>query len=399
MGWNWVKNLAHHCNLHIITEGEWKDEIEEAVSSLPQGRNMTFYYNPVPDGIRAMCWNQGDWRFYYYYKKWQKETLAIARNIIAENPVDIVHQLNMVGFREPGYLWKIEDIPFVWGPIGGVKNFPAAYLKRASLKIKVVTRLKNVINGLQIKYGRRVNKALHRADQLISAIPETKAAISKHHGLNSVLIPETGCYIQDDQISHGKRSVDKSFKIIWVGKFDYRKQLGLALRTIAKIKYLEGVEFHVVGTGSEKQRARYKKLGEQLGLNSVVKWHGKVPHAEVENLMQHSQLFFFTSVSDETSTVVLEALSSHLPVLCFNACGYGPIVKGPANNSAGLTVEISNPLQSVNEFADKIKYLYNDRKVLSDLAANCIQRQKELSWGENAAEMVSLYEKIYSNEI
>jgi hypothetical protein len=26
--------------------------------------------------------------------------------------------LNMIGYREPGYLWKL-NVPFVWGPMGG----------------------------------------------------------------------------------------------------------------------------------------------------------------------------------------------------------------------------------------------------------------------------------------
>lgn len=116
MAWNWCTNLAKYCELHIITEGEFKDKIEATVPSLPQGKNMHFYYNPVSEKVRKMCWNQGDWRFYYYYKKWQKKTLEIAKEIVEKYPIDIIHQLNMVGFREPGYLWKIEK-PFIWGPL------------------------------------------------------------------------------------------------------------------------------------------------------------------------------------------------------------------------------------------------------------------------------------------
>ena len=79
MGWNWIVNLANYCNLYVITEGEWKDNIEEAVSHLPQRDNIHFYYNSLPENIRAMCRNQGDWRFYYYYKKWQKKTFEITK--------------------------------------------------------------------------------------------------------------------------------------------------------------------------------------------------------------------------------------------------------------------------------------------------------------------------------
>ena len=78
-----------------------------------------------------MCWNQGDWRFYKHYHAWQYRTYEIALGIIKIYHIDIVHQLNMIGFREPGYLWKIEGIPFVWGPVDAKEKFPIAYLQGA----------------------------------------------------------------------------------------------------------------------------------------------------------------------------------------------------------------------------------------------------------------------------
>ena len=171
MGWNWCIHLAKYCDLHIITEEEFRTQIEETIISLSQKDNITFYYNPVSEKIRHMARNQGDWRFYYYYKKWQKETLKIAKMIVSLHDIDILHQLNMIGFREPGYLWKIEKIPFIWGPIGGLKQFPIKYLKGASNKTILFNRLKNTINILQLKYDNRVNKAFKRANLLISSIP------------------------------------------------------------------------------------------------------------------------------------------------------------------------------------------------------------------------------------
>ena len=73
MSWNWCSHLAKYCELFIITEGEFREKIETVVPTLPQGNNMRFYYNPVPEKVRQMCWNQGDWRFYKYYKRWQKK--------------------------------------------------------------------------------------------------------------------------------------------------------------------------------------------------------------------------------------------------------------------------------------------------------------------------------------
>lgn len=154
MAWNWCINLAKYCELHIITEGEFRDKIETTLPTLPQGKNMHFYYNPVSDEIRKMCWNQGDWRFYKYYKEWQWKTYLMAKDICQHRHIDILHQLNMIGFREPGYLWKIPNIPFAWGPIGGLKQFPTAYLEGCGLKMKLFNHIKNFINIAQINMTR-----------------------------------------------------------------------------------------------------------------------------------------------------------------------------------------------------------------------------------------------------
>ena len=65
MAWNWCVNLAKYCELYIITEGEFRDNIELVVPTLPKGKNMHFYYNPIGgddaskcEKIRKMCWNQ-----------------------------------------------------------------------------------------------------------------------------------------------------------------------------------------------------------------------------------------------------------------------------------------------------------------------------------------------------
>lgn len=42
--------------------------------------------------------------------------------------------------------------------------------------------------------------------------------------------------------------------------------------------------------------------------------------------MRESDLFFFTSIMEATSTVLVEALMNRLPVLCFDTCGMGTIV-------------------------------------------------------------------------
>ena len=390
MAWNWVSNLAKFCELHIITEVEFREKIEEVVPTLEQGKNMHFYYNPVSEEIRKMCWNQGDWRFYKYYREWQWKTYLMAKEICSSEHIDVLHQLNMIGFREPGYLWKLSkesDVPFVWGPIGGLKQFPLAYLQGAGLKMKLFNRLKNILNVWQLKHEKRVDEALKTARLLVSSIPDSYRAIKKYKGLESIVIPETGCFLSEDIPTD--RFDEKELHVMWVGKFDFRKQLPLALRTIA-IANNPNIVLDIYGGGSDEQIASAKRVADLLGITEKVVWHGNQPNDVVMNAMHKAQVFFFTSVSEDTSTVVLEAVSNRLPVLCFDAYGMAAVI----DDKVGRKVALSNPAQSAADFAKLLNNLEHDRKLLKQLSENCKQRQNELSWEEKAKTMVEWYEKV-----
>ncbi|MEA4917160.1 glycosyltransferase [Proteiniphilum sp.] len=392
-GWNMCAHLAKHCEVHIITEEEFREKIESTLTTLPQGENMHFYYNPVPERVREMARNQGDWRFYAHYKNWQKKTLEIAREIIATQKIDVLHQLNMIGFREPGYLWKIEGIPFVWGPIGGMKQFPVAYLQGAGIKTQLFNRLKNIINVLQLKYDVRVNKAFKRADLLISSIPVSYQAIKKYKKRDSVLISETGLSVNSNEVST-KRFYDEDFKAIWVGKFDFRKQLTLALKALAAANN-KRIILNVYGQGNEVQEREAKQLAEDLDVSDQIVWHGNKPHAVVQHAMREAQLFFFTSVNEDNPNVILEAISNRLPVLCFDTCGFGAII----NETVGRKIPLTTPQKSITGFAEHLNMFYINRSLLEELSLNCETLLQQLSWDEKVKQVVSLYRKVLSDNV
>ena len=405
MAWNWVSNLAKFCELYIITEGEFREKIEAVVPTLEQGKNMHFYYNPVSDEIRKMCWNQGDWRFYKYYREWQWKTYLLAKDICSSEKIDVLHQLNMIGFREPGYLWKLSKengVPFVWGPVDAKDKFPVAYLDGASRKTKLFMRLKNFLTVIQLKYSDRVREAARQASVVFSASSNSQRSFKKYMGIDSPLLNETGCYVKEVALAENaimlsdiqgqvpiiqSNNLDKeTFDILWVGKLDFRKQLALALWTIAAIGN-HRVRFHVVGGGETEY---YQQLAIDLGIADWCVWHGAVSHEEVQVLMQKSDVFFFTSVAEGTPHVVLEAIGNNLPVVCFDTCGQGDVVNG----KVGRKIPLSTPMQSVHDFAKVLKDLERNRDLLEQMSENCKQRQVELSWEEKAKTMVKWYEKV-----
>ncbi len=389
MGWNWCVNLAKHCELFIITEEEFREKIEAIVPTLPQGKNMHFYYNPVTPEVRKMCWNQGDWRFYWHYRKWQQRTLEIAKKICEEQKIDILHQLNMIGYREPGLLWKIKGPRFVWGPVGGMETMPISYLKGAGCKTIVFNVIKNIINSLQYRYQQNVRSAAKRADAIIAATSGCQKMLHDYYCRPVHLTNETGCDFLDIEKVEHNRYEKKSFDLLWVGKFDFRKQLGLAIRTISELKDLN-VVLHIAGSGDID---KYQSLAHSLSIEDKIVFHGQVNHDEINTLMQKADLFFFTSIMDATSTVVMEALQNHLPVVCFDTCGFGTVV----DETVGVRIPLSNPNQSVNDFANALRTLYNDRELLAEKSQNCRERMKLLEWNYKAKTMVDIYNNILNS--
>ena len=386
IGWHWSIELAKYCQVIVITEGEFKDNIEKAVEKLPQKDNLTFVYNNVSEKVRKMCWNQGDWRFYYYYRLWQKKTLKIAQEICNKEKIDVIHQLNMQGFREPGLLWKIKGPKYVWGPVGGMGIMPTSYLKEINIKKKAFFVLKNTINKLQYSYQPNVRKTVNRADVLLASTPDEQHVFRTIYNRESYFVNDTGCDISC--LKHDwNRPKDAPLNLIWVAKFDFRKQLALAIRVIAELKDLN-VRLNIVGGGADEDY--YRHLADELSIKDKCVFHGVIAHDEVMKMMLSSDVFFFTSIMEATSTVILEAIGAKLPIVCFDTCGFGPIV----NEKIGRKIPISNPKQSIHDFANVIRDLYHHRELLPKMSEQCEERQWELSWENKAKQMVALYEEI-----
>lgn len=387
MAWHWITELAKMHNLYVITEGEWKKEIEEAVALLDVKDNIHFYYNPVSDKIRSMCWNQGDWRFYWYYRKWQKKTLTIARQICSEHRIDIIHQLNMIGFREPGYLWNIYDTHYIWGPVGGMEIVPLSYLSGMPLSKKTKYIVKNMLNHLQIRYSTRVCKAIHRADIVIAATQGTYNSFVKLHHIKPVYMNEAGCTILEQHTAHNfnKDQLD----ILWVGRFLDTKKLDIAIRTIAKVKDLP-VFLHIVGNGSDTENAMYQQMADKMGISNNIKWYGKLANKKVQEMMNQMDLFLFTSVLEGTPHVVLEAITNCLPILCIDTCGQGQLV----NESIGWKVPLTNPQQNSTDFAAILRRIIINRDEIKQKSDNCKQRQRELSWENKLVTMNKIYQQL-----
>lgn len=386
MGWNFISNLSRIHELYIITESKFKADLDRYFEIHPKEKKYYKFYFIEKERHKTLrkFWPPS---YYWFYKDWQKKALVLAKELDVKENFDIVHQLNMIGYREPGFFYHLNK-PLVWGPIGGFNITPWNFMWTMGVRGFIFYSMRNTINLFQMRFNRRVTKAIDKANALLCATSDDAKYIKKIWGKDSILIPEVGLHKYQD-IKPIKR--EGRLKICWSGILADRKSLNLLLESLALCPNRDNVELHIIGDGDN--RKKWEKQVLRLALKNVI-WYGWVKREEAIEIMQQCHLFTITSLSDATSTVLLEALSYGLPVIAPNHCGFANVV----TNDCGIKIDLNNKSQFLSEYANAIELIYNDDTLRESLSKGASCRAQEFAWDKKIDILDSIYKKI-KNEI
>ncbi len=387
MGWNWVRHLSDLCELTVITEAEFRKDIEEELAGGRLASPPQMHYIDIGQAARRRCWNQGDWRFYLDYRRWQKQACELASRLIQSGKFDLLHQLNMTGYREPGYLWQL-PLPLVWGPVGGHAQMPWRFLPGLGLKGSVYHACRNVLNAVQMRVSRRVGRCAKQAGAVVASTLADQQAIKRIHRRPCLLMNEQGsaslhrCNTRKQSDSAGP------LRIAWVGKLVSRKALGLAVRSLAAMKCKNAATLEIVGDGPDGPSC--KALARSLGVADACRWHGAISHEAALDVMASCDCLMMTSLQEGTPATLMEAISLHLPIICHDVCGFSSVV----DDSCGIKVPPRSPTQSVRAFAAAMDRLAADRDYLSHLSEGSAQAAAEHAWQNKARWMIDVYQQV-----
>ena len=300
VGWEWLCALveSNRYELICLAESEWRSEIEKIACQ--NNFNVEFHFLSIGSYARRLCWNQGSWGFYFFYRLWQIRAYIYFK-FKFKRKFDVVHHLTLTGYREPGLLWMLKPEKFVLGPIGGLNKIPKEFLIRNDLKM----RIKNKINFLSL-YDPYVRTALRRADVLLASNSHSQKVLS-NLGFNSILENETGVGSFRRSFTH--RSLD----VIWVGKRAERKRFDI---------------FHKVVSDSKFQNLRIQVFGfDDLSLISgPIERVAKVSREEVLAAMIDAKVLLFPSIDEGTPWSMMEAIASGCAVLAHKTAGMADIL-------------------------------------------------------------------------
>lgn len=392
VGWGWVRMIARKHAVDVVTAESNRSDIERYQNTHEDMSNVVFHY------IEHNYSRSMDRLFppYYLatYNKWLDMAYRLALQLEAKHSYALCHLITYVGFRHPGKFYKL-DIPFVWGPIGGLENTSWRLLPAMGLRGALYYALRNMVNSMDKMFLSGPKAAFKRAAQLGSAISATSSIqneINKWYGVDSPVICEIGSPEREGIVTR-RRADDEPFRICWSGAHLPGKALPLLLKALKRLPVDIDWRLDVLGGGPCS--AGWRGLAKDIGIDGLCRWHGNLDRDEALRIMSEAHLFVVTSLKDLTSSVLLEALSLGLPVVCPDHCGFSDVV----NDSCGIKIPVQNISQIITGFKEALSRLMKNEELRQSMAHRAIERADEFSWENKSQKLEYIYKSVYGKPV
>ena len=386
VGWNWALHLCEKYEVFVLTRSNNKTTIENYLTNHPV-RHLHFYYYDCSKSTLKL--KQLPYGVFIYYKKWQKDIPAVARKIVLEEKIDIIHHITFNEFRTPGKLYKL-NVPFVWGPVGG-GQFYSPVFKEAYFNKRNIGKeeLRNIINFLYINLSHDIHNAIKSAAAILIADPSTEKIMPSSR--NYIRLLETAYNPERNHIKNYNLSEADAIKLLWVGGIWPRKGLKLLLDALGQSDFRD-FDLEIIGDGEDRRAC--EKLVKIYGMEEKIHFIGALTYQDVNDHYDHADVFIFTSLRDTSGNVILEAMSHGLPVITLKHHGAGEIV----SDATGTRIEISDYQTMKKDMMNAVLTYYNNRNLIEMQGRSARNRIETLySWKHTVDAISQVYERIMTD--
>lgn len=365
VAWNHISHMSKHHELTVLygSSGDHMGDDDDmkmflASNTLPNVKFVHIKTDLVMDLLNSLN-RKGilTYSFYIAYKRWHRKVFEFCNININIDDYDVVHYLTPIGYREPGYLWKLNK-PYVWGAVGGAPNIDTRLLSRLRLSGKIKFHARALLNSLQLNFSLRLRKALDKTNILLTATQENKVLFQDVLGKKSIYIPENGTLGEYKGIEFSEIVENKITNLVWIGRLDHRKNLSLLIDALAKVENISKVHVHVIGSGPLNSEMR--QAVNEMGLSSVFSFYGQIPRTEVANIIKDSDLHVVTSINEGNPTTIWEVMSYGVPTMTLSHCGMADIVA----QDSGYHININVHEEMALDIAGKLDELIRNPQLL-----------------------------------
>ena len=267
-------------------------------------------------------------------------------------------------------------------------SYPAGFLGTIIQKRKKIPNILTEHSWIRTYFRSWVHKkcvlySLNNSSRIISVSKALKDDISSVCNCNISVIPNV---IDVDKFSVSKVNRSGTLNIgILGGMGNYRKGLDILLTAVSLLKSTD-LLLHIGGDGILLDK--FKRMSEELGVAEKCKFYGEIAPADIKNFYAGLDIFVLASRDETFGVVVVEAMSSGLPVIATKCGGPEEII----TKETGVLVEKENP----EELARVIKFMSAN---LGSYNRDSIRNYAEEKYGnKNFVESIThLYEDVLSS--
>ena len=389
--WNWAWQLSRYHQVWVIAHPHDRSAVERALED-HQNRQLKFHWVDVPrffDAWSSKGRGKGhDRGLWLHYLVWQRLAYRKAAQLHDQIGFDLVHHVSYGSVSAPPPVLRL-GIPFVWGPIGGAQQAPAAfwrYFDRAWPR--------EILRSVRLRLLRFSPSARSAAKASLVALATNRetAGLLQRMGAQDVrLYLDSGIpsnFISEARISQRDR---QTFTLLWAGRFQPRKALPLALEALAQ----SDVSVRLLVAGDGEMRRSWEDCAKRLRLAGRVQFLGKVPWSEMPGVYRQADAFLFTSLRDSFGTQVLEAMAHGLPLLTLDHQGAGTFV--PA--SAGIKIPVTTPRETSAQIAEGIRRLARNPEERQKMGEAGRAFARTQTWEKRAEWMSNLYREVLGERV
>lgn len=246
----------------------------------------------------------------------QRQQVLRARQLVADEGIEVVHQPMPVSPREPSQLCRM-SVPVVIGPMNGGMHFPPAFhfrVPRAERWFMAVSRrATNLMN--------RLFSGKRQASAILVANERTRQALPEGISGRIVEIVENGVdlSIWSHHEARQKLSRRPQTKFVFVGRLVDWKAVDILLEAFLRVRHRAPMSLEIIGDGPDRAKLE-AYCAERQSLSSSdtagnVSFTGWLSQQDCATRLRMADVLVLPSLYECGGAVVLEAMASSLPVI------------------------------------------------------------------------------------
>jgi glycosyltransferase involved in cell wall biosynthesis len=199
---------------------------------------------------------------------------------------------------------------------------------------------------------------------------------------NNIIIPHgiNDSFLKTPKLQKSINSYNNEnpFKLLYVSILSpYKHQWNIA-QAVCNL-YTQGVPLKLILVGPSEIES-YEKLKKVLDINKVsdycIEYHGGINHKDLFGYYKNADSFIYGSTCENLPIILIEAMSSGLPIL---SSSYGPM-KEILKDNANMYF---NPL-NIYDIEDKIKFFLYNHDIRTNISKKSFELALNFTWSQMA---------------